>query len=119
MNEAQPLTMEVKNLKGVPIIELTGEINSFAQPVLEEAYSRAVELPGPAILLDFSRVEYINSTGIALIVNLLRQARSQDRILLASGLSAHYQEIFKITRLSDFIQVYPDVGLALAEQNGT
>jgi anti-anti-sigma factor len=115
MNEAQPLMLEVIDRQGIPVIELTGEINSFAQPVLDEAYRRAEEMPGRAILLDFSRVEYINSTGIALIVNLLRQARSQNRELLASGLSSHYQEIFKLTRLSDFIQIYPDVDQAIAQ----
>ena len=115
MNEAQPLMLEVISQQGIPVIELTGEINSFAQPVLEDAYSRAEELPGRAILLDFSQVEYINSTGIALIVNLLRRARSQERELLASGLSSHYQEIFKLTRLSDFIRVYPDVEQAIAD----
>ena len=103
----------------MPVIELSGEINSFAQAALDEAYSRAEALPGQTILLDFSRVEYINSTGIALIVNLLRQARSHARGLMASGLSEHYQEIFKITRLSDYIPVYPDVDAALQDLQAT
>jgi anti-sigma B factor antagonist len=115
MNEAQPLTMEVKSIQGVPVIELLGEINSFAQQTLEEAYSQAEALPGKSILLDFSRVDYINSTGIALIVNLLRRARGTDRKLLASGLSKHYEEIFEITRLSEFIPMFADVDQALAE----
>ena len=113
MNELQPLTMEVNSLQGVPVIELTGEINSFAQQTLEEAYDHAAAMPGQSIVLDFSRVDYINSTGIALIVNLLRRARSGDRKLLACGLSNHYQEIFKITRLSDFIPNFPTVSQAL------
>jgi anti-sigma B factor antagonist len=116
MTEIHPLTMEVNLIQGLPVIELFGEINSFAQATLDEAYQRAESFPGEAILLDFSRVEYINSTGIALIVNLLRRARSSDRKLLACGLSSHFLEVFKITRLSDFISLYPDIDQALAAQ---
>ena len=113
MSDLQPLTMEVKTQQGVAVIELTGEINSSAQQTLDAAYDRAEALTGDTVVLDFSRVEYINSTGIALIVNLLRRARGRNHKLLASGLSSHYQEIFKITRLSEFISVFPDVSQAL------
>ena len=59
-----------------------------------------------AIVLNFQEVDYINSTGIALIVGLLAQARKSHRQLVVYGLSEHYQEIFRITRLSDFMQIY-------------
>ena len=56
----------------------------------------------------------MNSTGIALIVGLLAQARKSHRRLVVCGLSEHYQEIFRITRLSDFMQIYSDEISALA-----
>jgi hypothetical protein len=71
--------------------------------------------PGTGVvLLNFSDVDYINSVGIALIVNLLTQARKAHRRLLACGLSVHYVEIFQITRLADFIAIFPDEASALA-----
>src|SRR5207249_6314301 len=51
---------------------------------------------------------YINSTGIALIVGILARARKERRAIVACSLSAHYQEIFEITRLSDFMRMFPD-----------
>jgi anti-anti-sigma regulatory factor len=57
----------------------------------------------------------INSTGIALIVSLLARARKSKRKLLACGLSQHYVEIFQITRLVDFMSVFPDEASALSE----
>jgi anti-anti-sigma factor len=65
------------------------------------------------VLLNFGGVGYINSTGIALIVGLLAQARKERRQLLACGLSEHYREIFEITRLSDFMTTYADESAAL------
>lgn len=66
------------------------------------------------ILLNFSQVEYINSTGIALIVSLLKRARQTNCSLVACNMSEHYREIFQITRLTDFIHLFPDEASALA-----
>jgi anti-anti-sigma regulatory factor len=65
--------------------------------------------------LNFGGVDYINSTGIALIVTLLARARAARRRMLACGLSDHYVEIFNITRLADFMTVFPDESTALSE----
>ncbi len=87
------------------IIELTGEINGLADVELASAYAEA-EASGPSqITLDFNQVDYINSTGIALIVGLLAKARMAQIPLAAVGLTDHYREIFTITRLSDFIDI--------------
>ena len=72
----------------------------------------------PSCSTNFTGVDYINSTGIALIVGLLARARKSGRRLLTSGLSSHYVEIFQITRLSDFMSLYPDEATALAQVAG-
>ncbi len=97
----------------VVIIELHGEINGFAEDTLNSAYAEAERENPNVILLNFSDVDYINSTGIALIVGLLARARKVHQQLLACGLSDHYVEIFHITRLADFMSVYPDETSAL------
>jgi anti-anti-sigma factor len=96
------------------VIDLEGEIDGFADDSLNAAYSEAEAQAPSAILLNFSDVSYINSTGIALIVGLLARARKSHRRLLTCGLSDHYQEIFRITRLSDFMSIYPDEASAVA-----
>ena len=58
-----------------------------------------------SVILDFSRTSYINSTGIALIVQLLANARARGIALTARGLSEHYRTIFEITRLADFMRI--------------
>jgi len=100
----------------IAIIDLRGEINILAEEALQKAYSEAEECGTGAILLNFAAVDYVNSTGIALIVGLLARARKEQRRLLACGLSEHYVEIFRITRLVDFLQVFPDETSALASE---
>lgn len=113
---ARTLEATVRHQPSVSIVDLHGEINGGAEEVLNTAYAEAERETSAVILLDFSDVEYINSTGIALIVGLLARARQHHRHLLACGLSPHYVEIFKITRLADFLSVFDDVDTALASQ---
>ena len=67
-------------------------------------------------MLNFSSVEYINSTGIAMIVNLLSKARRDGLAVSAYGLTDHYVEIFEITRLSEFIRIVADEETALMQE---
>src|SRR5215218_3100272 len=97
------LEAEVRQERGVVVLDLRGEINGFAEEALDAAYSEAESKDPEAILLNFEEVDYINSTGIALIVGLLAKARASHKRLLACNLSEHYVEIFEITRLSDYI----------------
>jgi len=105
-------------LPGAAVIELSGEVDGSAATVLTEAYERAVEASPEnhdTVVLDFAEVDYINSTGIALIVSVLAKARAERRKVVASGLSPHYREIFDITRLSDFIELFPDLDRAVSQ----
>lgn len=110
---AKPLEASVRYESQVAILDLSGEIDGGAEDVLEAAYASAEQRDPTAILLNFERVTYINSKGIALIVLLLAQARKSHRRLLACDLTEHFQEIFQITRLSDYIGVCPDEQTAL------
>jgi anti-anti-sigma factor len=96
---------EVEQVGQTAVIHMQGEINNTADAELSAAYTQAEQSSPTAITLDFKRVDYINSTGIALIVGLLARARAAHRPLTAVGLSDHYREIFTITRLSDFMEI--------------
>ena len=85
----------------------------------DTALALAVRRHGSKIvLLNFAGVDFLSSTGIALIVGILARARKDGRLISASGLSDHYKEIFEITRLADFMTIYPDERTALGDERG-
>ena len=94
--------------EGTARIVLYGDIDVAADEVLGQAAAAATATGAGRLVLDFGDVGYINSTGIALIVRLLAEARRDHREVIAEGLSPHYQEIFRITRLSDFLTIAED-----------
>ncbi|HUF36963.1 MAG TPA: STAS domain-containing protein [Anaerolineales bacterium] len=98
-------TAQLKMEGDLPVLELCGDINGFAEETLNEAFDAAEAQGGTEIRIDFGDVTYINSTGIALIVGLLARARKSRRAIVATGLNEHYREIFTITRLSDFMEI--------------
>ena len=93
---------------GEAVIELSGDVDRDAEAALEAAYGKVGKTD--SVVLDFSDVEYINSTGIAVIVGLLARARRNGQTLGARGLSEHYRQIFEITRLADFMQILDQEG---------
>jgi anti-sigma B factor antagonist len=95
-----------KNDKGSMVV-LSGTVDKAAKEPMEAAYVEAARIPGE-VRLDFSNVDYINSTGIAVIVGVLAMARAEGREIGAFGLTDHYREVFQITRLSDFMHIYED-----------
>ncbi len=109
---AVPFSAEARLEESVPLLALHGDVDRDAEGPLHAAWEKANSLPAGRVLLDFSGVGYINSTGIAVIVGLLARARAEGRPLGVFGLSDHYRHVFEITRLIDFMQIYPDAETA-------
>jgi anti-sigma B factor antagonist len=104
----------IRQLEGMAVMEMHGDVDGAADEPLNAAYAQAIA-GGPArVLLNFDNVSYINSTGIALIVGLLAEARGSGRTILACGLSDHYKDIFEITRIVDFMTIVDDEQAAVA-----
>jgi anti-sigma B factor antagonist len=106
MPQAQ-VEMDVRKVnEKVSIIDVKGELTAFAEGVLMDAYNQASDGRVRAIVLNFEGLEYMNSSGIGLLVTLLIRVNREKQRLLTYGLSSHYRNIFQITRLDDAIGVY-------------
>jgi anti-anti-sigma factor len=111
------LEVTVRRRGETAILDLTGDVDSSAEATLQRAYDEAAAGGGP-VVLNFAAADYINSTGIALIVGLLAQARARSMHVAACGLSDHYREIFEITRLADFMTITDDEDGAVSGAEG-
>jgi anti-sigma B factor antagonist len=106
MPQAQ-VTMDVRRVNdNVSIIDVKGELTAFAEGVLMDAYNQASDGKVRAIVLNFEGLEYMNSSGIGLLVTLLIRVNREKQRLMTYGLSEHYRSIFQITRLDDAIAIH-------------
>ena len=101
------VVMNVRKINNsVSIIDIEGDVSAFAEDVLMEAYSEASSPTTRTIILNFNGLEYMNSSGIGLLVTLLIRANRQKQRMFAFGLSDHYKHIFELTRLNEAIGIY-------------
>lgn len=101
-----PFDVQVVNQDGVAVLHLSGQLDGAAEPAMTAAHQELLDNDATAAVLNFSDVGYINSSGIALIVQILARAKADDRPVRAVGLTDHYKHVFEITRLSDFMTMY-------------
>lgn len=100
---------DVQTSGSTVVLRMRGQLDAAADVALLAAHADAVADGADDLLLDFADVDYINSSGIALIIVLLTDARRAHRRVRAGGLSDHYRHIFEITRLTDYL-VLDDAG---------
>jgi len=100
------LSTTVRKQNGTSIIDIQGDVTGFSENALMDAYTQAANGNTKAIILNFSQLDYLNSSGIGLIVTLLIRTQRQKQKLMACGLNEHYQEIFKLTRLNEAIGIF-------------
>jgi len=116
MMSKDQVTMNVRKPNDkASIIDINGEVTGFAENTLMDAYTEASSGDSRAIILNFSGLEYMNSSGIGLLVTLLIRVQRQKQQLFAFGLNEHYKQIFELTRLNEAINIYEDESSALSE----
>ncbi len=107
------LSLNVRSAGPISIIDIAGEVNAQAENALMDAYTRASAGNTRTLVLNFAGLEYMNSSGIGLLVTLLIRANRQKQQLIAVGLSEHYQHIFELTRLNEAIRIFGSEAEAL------
>ena len=104
--------------EGIGVIAVGGQITGLSERVLMEAYSEATDGGAGVVVLDFARLEYMNSSGIGLLVTILIRTQRAKQRLFAAGLTDHYREISQLTRLDEAIGIYDDVAAAVTAAMG-
>ena len=96
------------------ILTFSGDISSTSKEAILEAY-HGIGSGLTHILLDFTGVDYINSSGIAIIIQMLLEAsKAGARTIGIFGLSPHFQKVFTMVGINKYAVLYPDEKAALA-----
>ncbi len=109
------LAMDVRKAsERASIVDIKGEVTAASEEALMDAYNRASSDHTRAIIFNFEGLEYMNSSGIGLLVTLLVRAKRQHQSISAFGLNEHYRQILELTRLDDAIALYASEHEALS-----
>ncbi|GGA72054.1 hypothetical protein GCM10011507_24580 [Edaphobacter acidisoli] len=94
----------------ITVLRFAGDISSTSRSAVLGSYA-GVDKSLP-VLLDFSKVDYINSSGIALVIQMLMEANKLGQKVAAFGLSPHFQKVFTMVGIAKYAGIYPDEAAA-------
>ena len=96
------------------VLRFEGDISRTSRDAVVGTYQSLAKDQVRIILLDFSKVEYINSSGIALVIQVMLEASNSGQKVHAFGLSAHFQKVFTMVGITKYANLYPEQQAALA-----
>jgi len=108
------LTVSTRERDGVAIIDLVGDVTTFAEEKINSAYREVTNKGSRFVLLNFRQNDYINSAGIAILIGIVTEVNRNSQKLAVSGLSQHFQKIFRMVGLAQYAEIYQNEDEALA-----
>ncbi len=103
---------------GVTLFDIKGDMTVDSDPFLKEAYQNANDQGASKIVLKFDQNAYINSGGIAVLIQLLAETKRNNQEITIAGLSDHFKKIFNMVGITKFAKIYDtaeEAIVALAE----
>ncbi|MGD0731223.1 MAG: STAS domain-containing protein [Terracidiphilus sp.] len=98
----------------VTVLRFEGDIASTSKDAVLGAYQALPKGSIKLVLLDFTKVDYINSSGIALVIQLLMEATNAGQKVVAFGLSPHFTKVFTMVGITKYAGLFPGQAEALA-----
>ena len=99
----------------IAIISIQGDVTADTGEVIANAYNDGSVSDAPKILLQFDKECYINSGGLASLIDIAAAGRKKDQKIHAYGLSDHFQKIFHMVGLSRCIGIFSSADEARRE----
>lgn len=106
---------------GLHILAIEGEIDLARSPELREVLHAHAKVRRPTLVLDFKGVSYVDSSGLATLIEYVRKAQAYGGRFALVNVSERVQTIFDLVRLSEFLSIYPtlaDAKIALLAPPG-
>jgi anti-anti-sigma factor len=107
MEERNEIRLDTRG--DVTLMEIQGDVTIFSEPFLKEGYEKATAQNAKKLLLKFEETAYINSGGIAVLIQLLAETEKSKQHVAITGLSEHFKKIFNMVGITKFAKIYDTV----------
>jgi len=94
---------------GVPVIELSGEVDAYTCSRFREAMIDALADGSPSLVISMENVEYIDSSGLGTLVGGLKRASENGGKIAIVCTSPQIKKVFEITGLERVFPIYNNV----------
>ena len=109
------MQINAREADGIMILQMDGEIDINTSPEVRKAFEAMIKQQQKKILLNFSQVSYIDSSGLATLVEMLQRLKRYEGILRLSNLSDKVKALFEITKLDRLFSIFTQEDEALKD----
>jgi anti-sigma B factor antagonist len=96
------------------VVPLKGEIDLHVSPSVTASLNQMIEKRPERLVVDLSEVTYIDSAGLAALIEAMQKVEGYGGKFLLAGLQETVRSVFEISRLDQVFQIFPDANAALA-----
>ena len=114
MANGETIDIRIERHKETVVIRPSGDIDLNRSPSLREQLRRAADKSTRRMVVDLGDVPYMDSSGVATLVEAMQLARRGGYTLVLCGLQDRVRSIFEIARLDTVFQVVSDVNAAMS-----
>jgi anti-anti-sigma factor len=109
----QEIVIRLERRGDITLFDMQGDLTTLSEPFLKEAYENANDQGASKILLKFDQNAYINSGGIAVLIQLLAETKRNNQQVGITGLSDHFKKIFNMVGITKLAKIHNTVEEAL------
>jgi anti-anti-sigma factor len=95
------------------IVDLIGDVTSQGETTIKNAYQEALQTQPERVFFNFAETEYINTSGIAVLISMVMAAEKDGRKIGLFGMSDHYRKVFTLVRLPLYADMYANENEAM------
>ncbi|MFZ0963506.1 MAG: STAS domain-containing protein [Terriglobia bacterium] len=100
------MKVQVRNLDKISILDCSGDVDLYSSPLLRHALLAEIRADGPSVLVNMSGVAYIDSSGIATLVEGLQLSRQTKTRFGLFGLRPNARSVLELARLDKVFKVF-------------
>ena len=109
------MQIQQRQADGIDIVALSGEVDINTSPEVRKVFDQLLEAESKKILLNFAQVDYIDSSGLATLVEMLQRLKRFGGMMRLADLSEKVKGLFEITKLDKLFNIFPNEEEALKD----
>ena len=102
------MAVKIENKNGLTVCYVEGEIDINSSPVVKKAFDKLISAKTLKIVINLSKVTYVDSSGLATLVEILKNTRTYGGRLRLTNLSSKVKSLFEITKLEKLFEIMAD-----------
>ncbi len=102
------MSVKIETKNGLTVCHVEGEIDINSSPGIKKSFDKVLSAKTPKIVVNLSKVTYVDSSGLATLVEILKNMRSYGGRLRLTNLSSKIKSLFEITKLEKLFEIMAD-----------